>query len=134
MISGQLVLRSIFLVHRLTQLCFRGNYNSKTFMMPVIAFTVLYNLPKFFELYVEKTLVTKNLTCYEILATPFYKEHHGNCTLNETGIVNVPEFDAELNLKHQVKIAATNLRTNSVYIRVYILWFNLIVQVHFSGA
>ena len=31
--------------------------------------------------------------------------------------------------RYKVTIEATLLRKNSVYIRVYILWFNLIVQV-----
>ena len=40
---------------------FRRVYSSRSFILPVIFFTLFYNIPKFFELYVKEE-VTK--TCY----------------------------------------------------------------------
>ena len=39
------------------------------------------------------------------------------------------ELDEYNNPRYEVSIAATDLRTNRLYIRIYILWLNLIIQV-----
>ena len=39
----------------------------------------------------------------------------------------------ETNIRYKISIAATSLRTNQIYIRVYILWINLIFQVGHHG-
>ena len=104
-------------------------FSSKTFVLPVIIFTILYNVPKFFELYVKKEVVTKTLNCSDVIEDLSYEEHHENCTLNEMGNVTVPDLDENQNLRYKISIAATELRKNQIYIRVYILWINLIFQV-----
>ena len=35
----------------------RHVYSTRTFMIPVLVFTLLYNVPKFFELYTERVAV-----------------------------------------------------------------------------
>ena len=104
-------------------------FSSKTFVLPVIIFTILYNVPKFFELYVKEEVVTKTLNCSDVIEDLSYEEHHENCTLNEMGNVTVPDLDENQNLRYKISIAATELRKNQIYIRVYILWINLIFQV-----
>ena len=98
--------------------------------MPVILFTLLYNLPKFFELYVKKSYLTKTLNCSDILSNPDdYTEHFDNCTFNEMGNVTIPDLDENQEPRYSISIAPTVLRGNRIYIRVYTLWLNLIVQV-----
>ena len=86
-------------------------------------------MPKFFELYVKEEVVTKTLNCSDVIEDLSYEEHHENCTLNEMGNVTVPDLDENQNLRYKISIAATELRKNQIYIRVYILWINLIFQV-----
>ena len=68
-------------------------------MLPVIIFTLLYNLPKFFEIYVNEEMVTKTLNCSDILSDTFYQELHANCTLNESGNITLPDKDSEDNVR-----------------------------------
>lgn len=98
----------------------RRGYNSKTFVLPVIIVTLLYNLPKFFELTVTTDMMMQNKTCLEILEAPHYQEYHANCTDDETANVSVP--------KYQVNIQASDIRANSWYIRYYLVWLNMITQ------
>ena len=53
------------------------NWPSTVYILPTVAFTVLYNIPRFFE------LTTRTVTCTEKLALS------NNCTLNssETHVV-----------------------------------------------
>ena len=80
-------------------------------------------------MYVKEEVVTKTLNCSDVIDDLSYEEHHENCTLNEMGNVTVPDLDENQNLRYKISIAATSLRTNQIYIRVYILWINLIFQV-----
>ena len=68
-----------------------------------------------------------NLTTH--ITITFYEDHHENCTLYDNYNVTVPDLDENQNLRYKISIAATSLRTNQIYIRVYILWINLIFQV-----
>ena len=44
-------------------------------------FTLLYNLPKFFELYIKEDLLTKVVNCEEIESEPnLYSTYLKNCT------------------------------------------------------
>ena len=74
--------------------------------------------------------MNKTLNCSDILIDSLYLEHHENCTLNESANVTVPDLDENNSKKFKISIAATSLRTNRIYIRVYILWLNLIIQVN----
>ena len=58
---------------------------SKTFVLPVIIFTILYNVPKFFELYVKEEVMTKTLNCTEVLSEDLYYGNMG-CQISNRGI------------------------------------------------
>lgn len=74
----------------------RHVYSTKTFIIPVISFSILYNIPKFFELTVEED--------------HFHLDEDGrNVTM--------------------LKLKPTELRKNPIYIRVYILWMNIIFHI-----
>ena len=112
---------------------FRRNYTSKTFVLPVMIFTLVYNLPKFFELYVKKDVMLKSVDCAEIMADQSYLEYRPNCTIDTEDWaqqkVNVTVLDQNDEPQYKISITATDLRINRIYIRVYILWLNLIVQI-----
>ncbi|TRY71961.1 hypothetical protein TCAL_14087 [Tigriopus californicus] len=92
----------------------RKNFSSGIFIIPVLLFTAAYNIPKFFELYVEEEIIC------------FNDERFDNATAPYTD-----PLDCEDPLNHtiQLHILPTDLRTNSTYIRVYILWMNFLIQI-----
>ena len=77
---------------------FRRKYTSRTFIIPVAVFTLIYNVPKFLEIRVATVC----------------PEHNSEECRDDEAIYT---------------IEPTRMRTNPVYIRVYILWMNLIVQI-----
>ena len=110
-------------------LSFRRNYTSKTFILPVMIFTLVYNLPKFFELYVKKDIMIKSVNCTDIIEDPAYSEYKENCTENLAEMINVTVLDQNDQPQYKISIGATDMRINRIYIRVYIIWLNLIVLV-----
>ena len=91
----------------------RQVYSTRTFIIPVICFTVLYNVSKFFELEIvhEKTLTLQN-------GTTLYSDIIGNMTF---------PADQDYNTTHVLQ--PTALRLDSMYITIYILWMNLIFNI-----
>ena len=93
-------------------------------------FTLVYNLPKFFELYVKKDILIKSMNCTDILGEEtIYEEYKANCTEDISQQFNVTDLDQNDQPQYKISIAATEIRINRIYIRVYILWLNLIVQI-----
>ena len=95
-------------------LLFRQVYSTKTFVIPVICFSILYNISKFFELDVieEKTLTLPN-------GTILYASTLDNETLNK--------YEENMNVTYILQ--PTKLRLDSMYITIYILWMNLIFNI-----
>jgi len=50
-------LRLYYNLYGLIQLTFRQVYSTKTFVIPVVLFSVTYNIPKFFELTTENVII-----------------------------------------------------------------------------
>ena len=125
-------------------------------------FTLLYNLPKFFELYIKEDLLTKVVNCEEMESEPdLYSKYLKNCTeADSMKNITIPDLggekflticliiigyllyiciiffimyyliiDDENNTRYSISIAPTKIRSNRLYIRIYILWCNLIIQV-----
>ena len=93
---------------------FRSGYKSRVFLVPVCLFALLYNLPKFFELRLERVSAAA--------------EVEGNATAaaaNATAATQ--EEDDEDN--YELSLRATELRKNKLYVRVYLIWMNLFIQV-----
>eukprot|EP00093_Oithona_nana_P010296 10296.XXX_11224_14252_1 [CDS] Oithona nana genome sequencing. len=90
-------------------------YSTKTFVIPVICFSILYNISKFFELDVieEKTLTLPN-------GTMLYASTLNNETLDQYD-------EASMNVTYILQ--PTKLRLDSMYITIYILWMNLIFNI-----
>ncbi len=70
-------------------------YSTRTFVIPVVLFTVCYNVPKFFELTAEKV--------------------QNNCAIGNSTLIWTNKL--------------TKMRSNPNYIRIYILWMNLFIQI-----
>lgn len=89
-------------------------YSTKTFVIPVICFSILYNISKFFELNVieEKTFTLPN-------GTILYASTLDNETLNK--------YEENMNVTYILQ--PTKLRLDSMYITIYILWMNLIFNI-----
>ena len=68
---------------------------------------MVYNIPKFFELYTDR------VTLSEMDGSANGTADSNSTSSNETMIVLKP----------------TDLRLNRIYIRVYILWMNLLLQI-----
>ena len=88
---------------------FRRVYSTKMFIIPVILFSILYNISKFWELEVEYIV-----------------------TLNNGTLIPEIELDNETITEKwntTVYLKPTDLRTNPLYIRIYILWMNLIFNI-----
>lgn len=71
----------------------------------MVLFTVIYNLPKFNELRV-------------------HREPIGNVSMDESGSHNGSTY-----YEYSVEIKPTTMRTNELYIRIYIFWMNVIVNL-----
>ena len=72
-------------------------------MVPVLVFTLLYNVPKFFELTTERLAVDE-------FNQPL------NLTLEEAN-------------RTIITLQPTNLRLNEWYIRIYIQWLNIVLHI-----
>ena len=95
---------------------FRHVYSTRTFVIPVFIFTLLYNVPKFFEL----TLVYVPVDHVEEI-----QANDPNATLPSFELYDWTNYTGRV----RVELKPTSLRINRIYIRVYILWMNLIVQI-----
>ena len=73
-------------------------------MIPVLVFTLVYNVPKFFELYTERVPV------------------------DEAGRELINSTLAEANWT-MIVLRPTELRLDEWYIRIYILWMNLLLHI-----
>ena len=60
-------------------------------------FTLLYNLPKFFELYIKEDLLTKVVNCEEIESEPnLYSTYLKNCTEADSMTnITIPDLGGE---------------------------------------
>ena len=74
-------------------ICFRRRYTSRAFILPVLIFTFLYNLPKFFELYVKENPITKVVECIDVIDEPnVYSKYLKNCTEDSISNITIPDF------------------------------------------
>ena len=87
---------------------FRQIYSTKTFVIPVVLFTTLYNVPRFFELQLLEKRMAWNGT------------HLHN--VNETTVMND-------NVTMVLEFGPTELRKNPYYIRIYIQYMNIIFKL-----
>eukprot|EP00095_Tigriopus_kingsejongensis_P005175 maker-scaffold237_size242172-snap-gene-1.31 protein:Tk05175 transcript:maker-scaffold237_size242172-snap-gene-1.31-mRNA-1 annotation:"fmrfamide receptor" len=103
----------------------RHVYSTRTFVIPVVVFTILYNVPKFFEL----TVITVPMFGSGAIANESSSDI--NATLgfysydNETETYELDNYTGPL----MYELKPTTLRLDRLYIRVYILWMNLLLLI-----
>lgn len=125
----------------------RHVYSTRTFIIPVISFSFLYNVPKFFELsvvYVQAgggmANYGDNVTSAAAAAHMHASDDNGTlqATLLQSSISNLTGINSTSNsataasestTTFQLQLQPTELRRNPIYIQVYILWMNIIFQI-----
>jgi len=113
-------------VERYTTVCHpfykvSSSWSSAGYILPIITFSVIYNIPKFFELQVKTVRRSGNNT----LCEDFYMdedeedlgEYFGHC--NDSSLVNSTLVE---------KVVATSLRVNPLYIKLYLIYLNLLIH------
>ena len=82
------------------------------YILPTVIFAIIYNIPKFFELTVNSE---HNVT---------------NTSMNKDGFINnlVRSMDENDTLDVGEKIGPTSLRLHPLYIKVYLIYLNLITH------
>ena len=89
--------------------CYRGGYNSLLFVGPVIFWSVVYTLPKFFELRHAHVKVHPEMN-------------------NFTEASNATLFSPDA-VEYTLKVVPTAMRKSKLYVRAYLIWTNLIMQI-----
>jgi len=90
------------------------SWSSFNYILPVAAFSIIYNIPKFFELTTETRMFTKVTN----ISSP-------------TNLYNLTEVSEFQSLKTSVEmtvVVATNLRQNPYYVQIYVVYMNLLLN------
>ena len=74
-------------------------------------FTLLYNLPKFFELYIKEDLLTKVVNCEEIESEPnLYSTYLKNCTEADSMTnITIPDLGRGKNPHNNIRLSENYL-------------------------
>jgi len=97
--------RYLAVVHPFT--VYRQKFSSRHFVVPVVVYSIVFNLPKFFEL---KTSCSSS--------SPFSTSNS-----SQPGWSSCPEEDQKIHLE------AREIRTNSWYLNIYMLWLSTIFNI-----
>ena len=92
----------------------RFHYSSRHFIVPVVLYSLLYNLPKFFEL---------TVACPETVGWT----NNTNCSLLDMKIA-ANDMRCERNIK-SLDPNDVCLRLNYWYMNVYVLWLNSLLNI-----
>jgi len=121
-LTGSIYLTLAIAVERYTTVChpffkISRTWRARLYIIPILTFSCIYNLPKFFELQVTRTALARNVSNVEgnttdvALAT---EEAGGNASEAESVLIE--------------KISATSLRLDPLYIQVYLIYLNLFIH------
>ena len=109
-------------------------WSFKKYILPIITFSFVYNIPRFFELKTEineiENVSTENAT------NPLTKEDYlVDDNLNRMGntlIPKIPFLNANNSMTQQISydynIVPTAMRTNTYYYSIYYIWTNFLVM------
>ena len=107
-------------------------WRARLYIIPILTFSCIYNLPKFFELQVTRTVPANNVTTEDgnttagALAT---EEAVGNESEAELVLVTIWVINHFLIFFFQIeKISPTSLRLDPLYIQVYLIYLNLFIH------
>eukprot|EP00092_Neocalanus_flemingeri_P002178 GFUD01002318.1.p1 GENE.GFUD01002318.1~~GFUD01002318.1.p1 ORF type:complete len:248 (-),score=47.87 GFUD01002318.1:746-1489(-) len=101
------------------------SWSSWNYILPVSAFSIIYNIPKFFELTTETRTFTEytNFTRPSMISNLTEVDGVGEVqTLNTSDMQNI---SAEVQM---IAVVATSLRQNTYYVQVYLIYMNLFLN------
>merc|ERR1711892_817053 len=96
---------------------------STAYIVPITMFSILYNLPKFWELRVARNI--KNLpNVTNISDSSFLSE---SVQFDYENISSL-ETDFDKTLSPEFGIFPTDMRQNPLYVKIYLIYMNLIIH------
>ena len=118
-------------------LIIRHHYSSRHFIIPVIVYTLLYNLPKFLEFTTVcvEDIPLSNFTAFnDTENSSFELNSRNSCTWEELRIVarSIRSESTKCKTFDSTSVCNPNLflsRTNYWYVNVYILGFNTMFNI-----
>ena len=99
---------------------FRYNYSSRHFIIPVVLYSVFYNIPKFFEL---------TTSCSDQQITSHLNNTSLNLQVDFNQSQSIGLFGGCPN--STLQLVATDIRINYWYLNIYVLWMNTILNILF---
>ena len=93
------------------------NWPSKNIILPIILFSITYNIPKFYELKVvtARDTIEHSSNDNQTVSTENYETHRDNSSYEEY-------------YQENVSILPTNMRLNSWYIKIYLIYINMVTH------
>ena len=105
----------------------RYKYSSRHFIIPVIFYSILYNIPKFFEL---KSICPNshhdNKDITNVVQENSTEDNGVSCSYSELELV---ARDFRLGASLVMKVFTFFYRTSYWYLNIYVLWLNSILNI-----
>ena len=93
------------------------NWPSKNIILPIIIFSITYNIPKFYEL--------KVVTARDTIE---HRSNDNQTVLNENYEKHSDNSSYEEYYQENISILPTNMRLNSWYIKIYLIYINMVTH------
>lgn len=151
--SGSVFFTTVIAIERYLTVChpfymFSRNWSSKIIGMGIISFSILYNIPKFLETSTSYELCYFNKSCSMDVQTLTYSSrscHHEfySRNMNEgyillgneynsknftNHIIDTPIISDDSVVFYRYEVIPSNMRLNSVYVQVYAVYLNLVIN------
>ena len=153
--SGSVFFTTVITIERYLTVChpfymFSRNWSSRMIGMGIISFSILYNIPKFFETSTSYELCYFNKSCSLIMNTysetyssrscqhEFYSRNmneryivlENECNSNNISnhIIENPVVSDDSVVFYRYEVVPSDMRLNSVYVQVYAVYLNLVIN------
>ncbi|XP_023344148.1 FMRFamide receptor [Eurytemora carolleeae] len=126
-LTGSIYCTVAIAVERYTIVChpffkFSAEWKARMYLIPIVVFSLLFNLPKFFELTTEYDYINKE--GFKNLTDKFNQTEFSLENLTAEDWIN---FQNET-LGQRLSLIPTRLRSNQTYIQVYLTYLNLFIH------
>ncbi|XP_023334081.1 probable G-protein coupled receptor frpr-1 isoform X2 [Eurytemora carolleeae] len=158
-LTGSIYMTLAIAIERYTTVChpffkFYHGWSAKLYILPILIFSILFNIPKFFELRVTKVNIvnttlahnastidenngTLSVHSYDLcteelyncteLVPGFYNSSLHLTSENDDIVENFQNGTGQMS-NQTVRIVPTDLRINPTYIKVYLIYLNLFIH------